>query len=117
MASLGPGWTPEAPYADRRRSELSHDSCGKKPSSEMIHEMLAFGYHTLWKFVPNALFWSVRSAAVTNRRSLNPIASSAKKPSVFCSVVMLAALGSAPAPGVCVPGGRFDPSPAFCLRL
>src|SRR6476659_9294991 len=116
MASLGPGCTPDAPYADRRRSEFSHDICGKKPSSEMIHETLALGYHTLWKFVPKALFWSVRNAAVTNRRSLNPSASSAKKPSVFCSVVALAALGSAPEAGVWVPGGRFAPSPAFCLK-
>src|ERR1043166_6953421 len=40
---VDPGCTPEAPNALRRRSWLRKSKCGKKLSSEMIHERLAFG--------------------------------------------------------------------------
>ena len=42
-ATVPPGWTPEAPYAVRRRKVLSQSWCGKKLSSETTHEKLAFG--------------------------------------------------------------------------
>ena len=42
-AAVAPGCTPDAPYALRRRSWFSQSNCGKKLSSEMIHETLAFG--------------------------------------------------------------------------
>ena len=68
---MPPGETPDAPYALRSRNWFSQLYFGKKLSSEMIQDTLAFGYTIREKFVPNALFWSVRAATVTNSRSRN----------------------------------------------
>ena len=42
-ATAPPGWTPDAPYAERKCSCVSHSGRGKKLSSERIQETLAFG--------------------------------------------------------------------------
>ena len=42
-ATVLPGWLPDAPYAPRRRNWFSQSKCGKKLSSEMMYETLAFG--------------------------------------------------------------------------
>src|ERR1044071_3582409 len=42
-ASVRPGCTPLAPYALRRRNEFRKLNFGKNDSSEISHEMLAFG--------------------------------------------------------------------------
>src|SRR6185369_16390291 len=47
-ASVGRGCTPFAPYAPRRRNELSQLNCGKKDSSEASHDALTFGYVMCW---------------------------------------------------------------------
>ena len=63
-------------------------------SSEITQEALSFGYTTDWKFVPNAEFWSDRTAAVRKRRSFNATASSKNKPSVLRNVVLALAVAS-----------------------
>ena len=67
------------------RAERVHpiDHFGKNDSSEISQERLAFGYFTLWNFVPNALFWSVRTATVKNSRSRNAPCSCTNSPSVL----------------------------------
>src|SRR5262245_26846313 len=52
-ASVRPGCTPLAPYAVRNRNEFKKLGLGKKDSSEISHDRLAFGYTTFWNFVPN----------------------------------------------------------------
>ncbi len=74
-ATVPPGETPEAPYALRSRNWFSQLIFGKKLSSEMIHERLAFGYTMFENLVPKELFWSERAAMVTNIRSRNAASS------------------------------------------
>src|SRR5213592_4400847 len=100
-ASLEPGCTPDLPYAERRRNWSSQLRLGKYDSSDAIHETLNFGYTTRWNLVPNALFWSERSAPVTKRRSCIPTCSSTNAPSVLVSVVLVPTLGTEPEFGVC----------------
>src|SRR3954471_20496561 len=42
-AAVGPGCTPDAPYAARTRNWLSQEKCGKNDSSEASHDALSFG--------------------------------------------------------------------------
>src|ERR1035437_1256609 len=64
---------------------------------------------TFWKFWPNALFWSLRAAAVRKSRSLIETASSTYWPSVLEMLKVSFAPCTARAPAVNAPGGR--PSP------
>src|SRR5687768_596832 len=68
-ADVDCGCTPDAPYALRTRNWLRNDICGKNGSSDRIQDTLPFGYMTRWKFVPNALFSSERTASVRKSRS------------------------------------------------
>src|SRR2546429_7162342 len=81
-ASVVPGWTPEAPNAPRNRTLFTQDHFGKNGSSDTTQETPSLGEYTALKFLPNALFLSVRRPAVTNRRPLDPNCSSTNPPTV-----------------------------------
>src|SRR5579862_1782632 len=66
-----------------------------------------------WKLCPNALFWSLRAAAVRNSRSLRETASSMYWPSVREIVNDSFADNAEPAPAVNAPGGRLVPCAAL----
>jgi len=60
------------------------------------------------KFLPNALFLSVRRPAVTNRRPLNPNCCSTNAPIVTVLALDSSAWGIDPAVTVVPPGARFS---------
>src|SRR5689334_9376746 len=112
MASVGPGCTPEAPYANRLRNWSRKRTRGNHDSSDRMCDTLILGYTTRWNFVPNALFWSDRSPPMTNSRSLTETCSSRNTPSVLLSLVELSENCVAPALFVTPPGVRFtEPAP------
>ena len=58
----------------------------------------------LWKLVPNDEFWSLRTAAVRNRRSPTLSACSMNIPNVFWIVVPSLTVGMVPDPTIVEPG-------------
>src|SRR5438874_676352 len=69
-ASVGPGCSPELPYAARSFSALNQSAVGKNGSSERTHDADSRGYRMFPKRFPNEVLSSLRKAAVTKTRFL-----------------------------------------------
>src|SRR5437773_2770959 len=102
-ASVGPGCSPDAPYAPRTFSEPSHAGAGKNGSSDTTHEPESLGYRMFPKRRPNDVLSSLRNAPVTKRRFLKPRRSSTNRPSVTVSSVCSLAVGMTPPASEFVP--------------
>src|SRR5215213_3528729 len=84
---------------------------GKKPSSLTTHEKATDGYVMLPKFWPNALFLSLRSAALRNTRSFQARSSLNRLLTVLLSVFVSATAKRAVAPlREFVPATSFAPN-------
>src|SRR5207249_10887973 len=110
VASVVPGWTPDAPMAPRSRTLLIQLHLGKNGSSEITYDTLSFGYQTVLKSLPKALLSSARRPPLMKSRSLNPNCCSMNPPTVADTVVLSRTVGMAAPVTVVAPPARFSPS-------